>query len=98
MNDSIAPNAYMLPRNSAWPGISVRHAIAPNRMIPIHGVRKLRVQLAQPVGQLAVQAHRVDEPRDADDPGVGGDEQDRRGQQADVDLPGVLERARGAGA
>ena len=39
VNDSIAPNAYMLPRNMAWPGISVRQAIAPNTMIPIHGVR-----------------------------------------------------------
>ena len=39
VNDSIAPNAYMLPRKSAWPGISVRQAIPPNTMIPIHGVR-----------------------------------------------------------
>ena len=40
VNDSIAPNAYMFPRKSAWPGISVRQAIPPNTMIPIHGVRK----------------------------------------------------------
>ena len=39
VNDSIAPNAYMLPRNTAWPGISVMQAIPPNTMIPIHGVR-----------------------------------------------------------
>ena len=93
MNDSIAPNAYMLPRKSAWPGISVRQAIPPNTMIPIHGVRKRGMQLAQLVGDLAVQPHRVDEPRDADDPGVGGDEQDRRREQADVDLARVLKRA-----
>ena len=46
----------------------------------------LRVQLAQAVGHLAVDAHRVDEPRDADDPRVRGDEEDRRREQADVDL------------
>ena len=38
-------------------------------------------------------AHRVDEPGHADDAGVGGDEEDRGRQQADVDLPGVLQRA-----
>ena len=38
MNESIAPNAYMLPRNVALPGISVTQAIAPNTRIPIHGV------------------------------------------------------------
>ena len=53
-----------------------------------------RMEPPQPVGQLAMEAHRVDEPGDADDPGVGGDEQDRRGQQADVDLARVLERAK----
>ena len=38
LNDSIAPNAYMLPRKSAWPGISVTHAMPPKTRIPIHGV------------------------------------------------------------
>ena len=38
VNDSIAPNAYRLPRNVAWPGIRVSAAIALNRMIPTHGV------------------------------------------------------------
>ena len=52
----------------------------------------LRVQLPQGVGQLAVDAHRVDQPRDADDAGVGGDEEDRRGQQADVELARGLQR------
>ena len=53
----------------------------------------MRVQLAQAVGHLAVQAHRVDQARDADDPRVGGDEEDRRRQQADVDLRGLLQEA-----
>ena len=44
------------------------------------------MQAAQRVGHLAVDAHRVDEPRDADDARVGGQEQDRGGEQADVDL------------
>ncbi len=57
----------------------------PRRAVP-------RVQPAQPVGQLAVQPHRVHQARHADDPGVGRDEQDRRGQQADVDLARVLQR------
>ena len=38
VNESIAPKAYMLPRNTAWPGIIARHAIAPKSRIPIHGV------------------------------------------------------------
>ena len=38
VNESIAPNAYMLPRNSALPGIIARQAIAPKIRIPIHGV------------------------------------------------------------
>ena len=59
---------------------------------PDPGGAKAGVQLAELVGDLAVQAHRVDESRDPDDPGIGGDEQDRRRQQPDVDLTGVLER------
>ena len=51
------------------------------------------MQPAETVGHLAVQAHRVDEPRGADDARVRGDEQDRRGEDADVDLPGRLQRA-----
>ena len=38
VNDSIAPKAYMLPRNTAWPGIMARHAMPPKSRIPIHGV------------------------------------------------------------
>ena len=93
MNDSIAPNAYMLPRNSACPGMIVRQAIAAEQEDPDPGRREARVQAAEAIGQLAVQAHRVDQPRDADDAGVGGDEQDRRGEDADVDLPRRLQRA-----
>ena len=50
------------------------------------------MQPAQAVGHLPVDAHRVGQPRNPEDPGVGGDEQDRRRQQPDVDLGRVLER------
>ena len=50
VNDSIAPNAYMLPRKTACPGISVRHAIPPNTTIPIHGVRKRGCSRRRPSG------------------------------------------------
>ena len=60
---------------------------------PDPGRREARVQPAEAVGDLAVQPHRVDEPRGADDARVGGDEQDRRGEDADVDLAGRLQRA-----
>ncbi len=43
------------------------------------------VDLAQALGQLAVLAHRVGEPGDADQAGIGGDQQDHRGEDADVD-------------
>src|SRR5437588_112800 len=39
VNDSIAPNAYMFPRKVAWPGIRVRRATPPHKLIPIHGAR-----------------------------------------------------------
>src|SRR4051794_14494768 len=123
LNDSIAPNAYMLARKSAWPGMSVRHAMPPKIRIPTHGVpyfgcswrRRagaeceeggaaededpdsgsgfVRMQLARTVGGRAVEPHRVPEPRDPDDAGVGRDEEDRRRQQADVDLRRPLEEA-----
>ncbi len=51
------------------------------------------MQLPQPVGHLPVDAHRVDEPGHADDAGVGGNEEDRRGEDADVELCGRLEPA-----
>jgi hypothetical protein len=38
-------------------------------------------------------AHRVDEPRDADDARVGRDDEDRRGEDADVDLCRALQGA-----
>ena len=40
VNDSIAPNAYIRPRKSAWPGSSVTIATPLKIRIPIHGVRK----------------------------------------------------------
>ena len=39
VNDSIAPNAYSVARNSACPGIITTHAIAPNTPIAVAGVR-----------------------------------------------------------
>ena len=51
------------------------------------------MQYAQQLGQLPVLAHRVGEPRHPDQARVGGDEEDRRGEDADVDLGRVLERA-----
>ena len=40
VKDSIAPNAYSVPRNSAWPGMITMHATAPKTMIATLGVRK----------------------------------------------------------
>ena len=60
---------------------------------PDPGRAEARMQAAEAVGHLAVQPHRVDQPRGADDAGVGRDEQDRRGEHADVDLAGRLQRA-----
>ena len=51
------------------------------------------MQAAEAVRDLAVKAHRVDEPRGADDAGVGRDEEDRGGEDPNVDLPRGLERA-----
>ena len=89
VNESIAPNAYRLPRNVAWPGISAIAAIVLKMTIPTHGVRT-GMEPAQAVGHLAVNPHRVGQPRHAEDPGVRGDEQDRRREQPDVDLGRVL--------
>ncbi len=50
-----------------------------------------RVDLAQPLGQLAVLAHRVGQPRDPDQAGVGGDQEDHRGEDADVNAKDVGE-------
>ena len=40
VNESIAPKAYMFPRNSALPGMIVMQATKPNKRIPTHGVLK----------------------------------------------------------
>ncbi len=50
--------------------------------IATQGVRQRRVHRAQDVGELAVHAHRVGQPRDADDAGVRGDDQDRAREHA----------------
>ena len=50
----------------------------------MYGVRELGMDLAHALGQLAVLAHRVGEARDADQAGVGGDDQDHRREHADV--------------
>ena len=47
---------------------------------------ELRVQPPEHLGQLAVARHRVGDPRGADHAGVGGDEEDRRREDPDVDL------------
>ena len=44
----------------------------------------LAVQAGEDLGQLAVLGQRPRQAADADQPGVGGDEEDRRGQDADV--------------
>ncbi len=49
------------------------------------GSPELRVDLSQPLGKLAVLAHRVGEPREPDQRGVGGDQQDHGGEDPDVD-------------
>ena len=54
---------------------------------------QLRVQLAERRRQLAVARHRVGDPRRADHAGVRGDEEDRRSEDADVDLHDRQHRA-----
>ena len=44
------------------------------------------MQAAEDLGQLPVARHRVGDPRGADDARVRGDEEDRGGEDADVDL------------
>ena len=52
-----------------------------------------RMQPPEDLGQLPVGRHRVRDPRRADHAGVRGDEQDRRGEDPDVDLRRVQHRA-----
>ena len=84
VNESIAPNEYSVARKSVLPGIRVMIAIAGEDQDRDVGGAVLGVDLAQALGQLAVLAHRVGEPGDADQAGVGGDQQDHRGEDADV--------------
>ena len=48
-----------------------------------------RVQPREDPGQLAMLRQRPRQARDADQPGVGGDEENRRGEQPDVVLRGI---------
>ncbi len=54
--------------------------------IATHGVLKRGWRRRKTSGQLPVARHRVGDPRGADHARVRGDEQDRRGQDADVEL------------
>ena len=85
VKESIAPNEYSVARKSVLPGIRVidgDHREDQDRDV---GGAVLGVDLAQALGQLAVLAHRVGEAGDADQAGVGGDQQDHRGEDADVE-------------
>ena len=62
-----------------------RRAIPPKRTIESQGVLK-RGWRRRKTRDLPIGGHRVRDPRGADDPRVRGDEQDRRGEDADVDL------------
>ena len=87
MNESIAPNAYIRPRKSTWPGEQEERRPDPGEDDEREPRRlQLRVQPAERLRQLAVARHRVRDPRRADHAGVRGDEEDRRGEDADVDL------------
>ena len=87
MNESIAPNEYIVPRKSRLPGSSTSIGITPAKTSSeSHGVLKLRVQPPEDLGQLPVARHRVRDARGADHARVRGDEEDRRGEEPDVDL------------
>ena len=62
---------------------------------PTAGVRKRGLIRRSRVGQLLVLPHRVRQPADAEDAGVRRDQQDRRGQDADVVLAPPSGRRRG---
>ena len=91
VNDSIAPNEYIVARKSVLPGQHREHGDAGER--DDRDVRRVeaRVDLPEPLGQLAVLAHREGEPRDPDQPGVGRDDEDHRRQHADVVAQDVRE-------
>ena len=88
VNESIAPNEYIVASRSAWPGNSAIEAMIEKVMIATCGVRN-RGWTPQPLRQLTVVAHREGQPRDADHPGVGGDHEDHRCEDADVDAKDV---------
>ena len=59
-----------------------------------HGVLKRGCSRRNTLRQLPVARHRVRDPRRADHAGVRGDEEDRRGEDADVDLRARRARTR----
>ncbi len=61
-----------------------------------HGCLERRVEAAEDLGNLPVARHRVGHTGGADHTGVRGDEQDRGGEHAHVDLEHAQERARDA--
>ena len=90
VNESIAPNAYIVPRKLGLPGSRTTIGASPAKTSSDEPRRlELRVQPAEDLRQLPVGRHRVRDPRGADHAGVRGDEQDRRGEDPDVDLQRV---------
>ena len=84
----------MVARKSVWPGRITRIDEEPGEEEERDPGRPERlVQAPEPVGQLAVGGHRVRDPRGADDARVRGDDEDRRGEDPDVDLERAEERA-----
>ena len=69
MNESIAPNEYIVPTKSTSPGRRRQDRDeAGEDDERSHGVLKLRVEPAQRLGELPVAGHRVRDPGCADDP------------------------------
>ena len=94
VNESIAPNAYMRPRKSTWPESRKSVGAMPAKTTSeSHGVFSFGCSRRKIDGQLPVRRHRVRDARRADHAGVRRDEEDRRGEDADVDLRDREQRA-----
>jgi len=90
VNDSIAPNAYMLPRKSVRPGRSTTiESSPPKTSNDNQGVLNFGCSRRKTSGSCLYDAMAY-VMRDArDHAGVGRDQEDRRSQDADVDLRGL---------